>query len=275
MKIIEWNINHRFGYSRNKMPEWIKDVIQEKNADIIILTETSFKVPNWEEEYCKLFDRKEYYVFCSSNTDVGSNEVSIAVKKEHFKVNSFKSFLSEGHTYPDHLEIRCTHKATKKDLVIVGVRIHAMNISNQQKKSEFETVLESVKNDENVIISGDFNNYRRGFKDKDNTWDLSEVKKISEKNGFYMYTPDGGSIYTDNRGDYSFPEDHIFTKGKSIELSCDNYDRDFVEKDKNVYKWGKDFQKYVGKDKNGNIDNENVEPPFPDHAILEAFFDIK
>lgn len=46
MKIIEWNINHRCGYSRSNMPKWAKSVIQSKKADIIVLTETSFKVPN-------------------------------------------------------------------------------------------------------------------------------------------------------------------------------------------------------------------------------------
>ena len=49
--------------------------------------------------------------------------------------------------------------------MIVGVRIHAINISNQQKREEFNAVLKSVKYDENVMIVGDFNNYRRGFYD--------------------------------------------------------------------------------------------------------------
>lgn len=51
MKIIGWNINHRYGHSKAKMPKWVKKVIQNKKADIIVLTETSFKVSNWEEEY--------------------------------------------------------------------------------------------------------------------------------------------------------------------------------------------------------------------------------
>lgn len=137
MKIIEWNINHRYGNSKNTMPLWIKDVIKEKNADIIILTETSFKVKNWEDEYHNMFDRNKYYVFCSQNTEVGSNEVSIAVKKEHFNIECVRSFCSEGHKYPDHLEIHCIHKKTNKKLSIIGMRIHAMNISDQEKKMNF------------------------------------------------------------------------------------------------------------------------------------------
>ena len=42
MKIIGWNINHRNGRSKTNMPTWIKTVIQEKEADIIALTEDLF-----------------------------------------------------------------------------------------------------------------------------------------------------------------------------------------------------------------------------------------
>ena len=42
MKVIEWNINHRYGHSKKEMPKWIKDVIEEEEATIIVLTETSF-----------------------------------------------------------------------------------------------------------------------------------------------------------------------------------------------------------------------------------------
>ena len=62
MKVLGWNINHRLGYGKTKMPTWVKTVVQEKNADVIVLTETSFKVPNWEQEYRELVDRKDYYV---------------------------------------------------------------------------------------------------------------------------------------------------------------------------------------------------------------------
>ena len=40
--------------------------------------------------------------------------------------------------------------------MVVGVRIHAMFIINQQKHEKLNTVLESVKYDENVMIVGDF-----------------------------------------------------------------------------------------------------------------------
>jgi len=273
MKVIEWNINHRYGHSKKKMSKWIKDVIDEEKATIIVLTEASFKIPNWEDEYRNLFDRNKYYVFCSNNTAVGNNEVTIAIEKDCFNIEYIKSYLSEGHLYPDHLEVHCIHKITKKKFVVVGVRIHAMNISNQQKREEFNTVLESVKYDENVMIVGDFNNYRRGF--DDSYWCLSKIDELATKEGFSMYTPQGGSIYKDNDGAYSFPEDHIFIKGQ-LNINTCKYERSlFTNRDTTVYKWKTDFQKYRGKDKNGEYLYDNIDDPFPDHAIIEADFDIK
>lgn len=268
MKVIEWNINHRYGHSKKKMPKWIKDVIDEEKATIIVLTETSFKIPNWEDEYRNLFDRNKYYVFCSNNTAVGNNEVTIAIEKDCFNIEYIKSYLSEGHLYPDHLEVHCIHKITKKKFVVVGVRIHAMNISNQQKREEFNTVLESVKYDENVMIVGDFNNYIRGF--DDSYWCLSKIDELATKEGFSMYTSQGGSIYKDNDGAYSFPEDHIFIKGQ-LNINTCKYERSlFTNRDTTVYKWKTDFQKYRGKDKNGEYLYDNIDDPFPDHAIIEA-----
>lgn len=268
MKVIEWNINHRYGHSKKKMPKWIKDVIDEEKATIIVLTETSFKIPNWKDEYRNLFDRNKYYVFCSNNTAVGNNEVTITIEKDCFNIEYIKSYLSEGHLYPDHLEVHCIHKITKKKFVVVGVRIHAMNISNQQKREEFNTVLESVKYDENVMIVGDFNNYRRGF--DDSYWCLSKIDELATKEGFSMYTPQGGSIYKDNDGAYSFPEDHIFIKGQ-LNINTCKYERSlFTNRDTTVYKWKTDFQKYRGKDKNGEYLYDNIDDPFPDHAIIEA-----
>lgn len=274
MKIIEWNINHRLGHSKKDMPKWVKEVVQNKKADIIILTETSFKVINWEVEYLDLVDREKYYVFCSNNTQVGNNEVTIAIKKNIFDVVYVKSFFSNEHTYPDHLEVSCTHKETGKKLVIIGMRIHAIEITNKQKKEEFETILKSTRDEKNVIIAGDFNNYRRGYQNCE--WCLTKVKELAKDEGFDMFTPSGGSINGDNKGEYSFPEDHIFVKGDSIKVDkLYDYDREFVKKAPDIYQWKTDFQHYKGKDKNGNNKYDKIDDPFPDHAIIEANFHIE
>lgn len=276
MKIIEWNINHRDGYSGQSMPEWVKIVVQNQKADIIILTETSFKVPNWHVEYCKLVNREEYYVFCSNNSQVGNNEVVMAIKKDIFDIEYVKSFFAKDHTYPDHLEVHCIHKETKIRLTIVGMRIHSNKISDIEKQQEFKKVLEFLEKDENAIIAGDFNNYRRSYSSTDCAWCLGKAKSLAEENNFKMFTPSGSSIYQDNKGDDSFPEDHIFVKGNNIKMNkLYPYDRTFVENDTNIYKWGKDFQLYKGKDKNGKNLYDSISDPFPDHAIIKMDFTIE
>lgn len=42
MKVIEWNINHRYGHSKKKMPKWIKDEIDEEKATIIYSFDRNF-----------------------------------------------------------------------------------------------------------------------------------------------------------------------------------------------------------------------------------------
>lgn len=44
----------------------------------------------------------------------------------------------------------------------------------------------------------------------------------------------------------------------------------FTNRDTTVYKWKTDFQKYRGKDKNGEYLYDNIDDPFSDHAIIEA-----
>ena len=49
-----------------------------------------------------------------------------------------------------------------------------------------------------------------------------------------------------------------------------SYDRDFAKNDKTIYKWNRDFQVYLGKDKSGKNMYDSVPSPFPDHAILKC-----
>ena len=44
--------------------------------------------------------------------------------------------------------------------------------------------------------------------------------------------------------------------------------------DNAIYKWDKDFRKYLGRDENGKSVVEKVPAGYPDHAILTAQFEI-
>lgn len=272
MKIIEWNINHRAGQIVREMPEWVSEYIQEKHADIVVLTEVSFRIPNLEEQMKNMFNMSEYNVFYSFNTQNNQNDLVIAIKKESFDFISQQSFSSNAGKYPDNLIVSCIHKETGKKIMIVGMRIHALHgvRDNNEKREEFKNMLDYLKDKDNVIIVGDFNNYRCGYHDPNHIWDLENVKSLGNSYNYRMYTPEGGSIYCDHYNDKAqyFPEDHIFVKGQ-VKVTKTLYDRDFVNKDKMIYKWGKDFQ--------GQFDGRKspkINPPYPDHALLECELSI-
>lgn len=269
LKIIEWNINHRLGYSKRNMPEWVAEVIKEKDADIIILTECCDRVINWETEKKKAFDLNKYIVFTSNNDQGGNNDVTIAIKKEKIEVLYSKSFYAYGHNAPDHLQLKCRYRENGRIFIVVGMRIHAMNISDKQKFNQLDMVINELKEEDIVIIGGDFNNNRRDYSEI-GKWNLKEIDK--HLNGEYIrITPEGSSVYrdVDTDDDYCFAEDHFFVKGiKNIVVKA--YDRKFTYKDKNIYKWDSDFQTQYGWEKPEN----KISDPYPDHAILEARFSV-
>ena len=51
MKIIGWNINPRLGFFEENMLSWLKAEIKNKDANIIVLTKVSPKVPIFEEQF--------------------------------------------------------------------------------------------------------------------------------------------------------------------------------------------------------------------------------
>lgn len=269
MKIIVWNLNHRLGYGSTNMPEFVAETIREKKSDIIILTECCNRILNWQELKNKMFRSDPYLVFQSDNDQGQENDVMIAVNKDAVDVISSMSYFANGHTAPDHLQLVCKEKETKKEFVVAGIRIHSdRNLSNIDKNRQLELVLNNLSKYETAILAGDFNNYRRGFHDAE--WSLDAIDVLGEKYAFSRYTPDGSSIYKEylNNDDYAFAEDHFLTKGVGIDLKP--YDRSFCDKDSSTYIWGHDFQKDYGKDSGGKFCYESIPTPFPDHAILEA-----
>lgn len=289
--IMEWNINHRVGSSGEAMPEWVIDVINEKSADIIILTECSQRVPNWLEIKKKLFSGKQYVVFESNNDQAGQNDVLIAVNKNKFKVIYSKTYYSGNINTPDYLEVKCKCIFNGPEFTIVGMRIHDRDVKRPKKMNakeykeyekklderdskrnqEFRCALDNLSNEEVVIIAGDFNNYKRGCtRTFRQNWCMEVLDEICTEKGFRRYTPYGSSMFQehkDNDGD-AFAQDHFIIKGIDEErISLLPYDRSFAGKDKTVYMYGNDFSIY-------NYEWREIEwavpTPYPDHAILIA-----
>ena len=88
LKIMEWNINQRLNYAGVDIPDWISEVILEKKADIIALTEV-YRGDNWECIKKKSFN-SNYAVFESCHTLTGllSAQMAPAMKAEYFSPSS-------------------------------------------------------------------------------------------------------------------------------------------------------------------------------------------
>lgn len=268
LKIMEWNINQRMNYSGKNMPNWIADVIANEAADIIALTEV-YKGNNWEKVKTAAFN-SNYVVFETSNSSAGQNDVAIAININKLNVIYAKTYYPSTQGIPDYLEVKCKSKKTDKEFIFICIRIHA-SVRGSIRRQELKHTMSVVENEDTVIICGDFNNYRRGY--VDGTWCLNEISKICEKYNFVVKTPEGSSIYEENPSDtnYEFPEDHFLLKGiEEKDFSLSPYDRNFMENDKTIYRWNRDFQVHLGSDKNGKSIYDSVPTPFPDHAILKG-----
>ncbi|MDE5804137.1 MAG: endonuclease/exonuclease/phosphatase family protein [Lachnospiraceae bacterium] len=266
LKIIEWNINHRLGHSRMPMPIWVAEEIRNQHSDIAIITECSKRTSNWKKVCSDAFNSDKYLLLSSNNDQVGNNDVIIAVNREKIEVISYFSFLAKGHTAPDNLILKCQVKNSDELFTIVGLRIHAMNISDKEKLNQFQLVLGSIP-DGNVIIAGDFNCNRRSFVDKDR-WNITAIDNII-RDSYIRKTPEGASWARDvnSQDDYCFALDHFIVKGIS-DFEVKPYYRSFVNREPKIYKWGTNFQTKYGWEKPEN----QIPAPYPDHAILSAEF---
>lgn len=125
---MEWNINHRLGFSNMPMPTWVVEEIEEQQSDIAIITECSNRIPNWKKVSSEAFNPNKYLLFSSNNDQVNNNDVIIAVNRMEFEVISYTSFLAKDHTAPDNLILKCKERNTNRLFTIVGLRIHAKDM---------------------------------------------------------------------------------------------------------------------------------------------------
>ncbi|WP_017210155.1 hypothetical protein [Clostridium beijerinckii] len=283
MKIVEWNIHQMTNLKgTNMIPKLVIEELKEQVADIIVLTEF-FKVTDWTGFVNEL---AEYNTFVSDNSKNNQNDVLIAVKKELRIIKVKDIGCIKENNNPNFLSVDV--EIEDKILSIIGVRIRVESINRKYYKTdeEYEKVMKKEKENRRkqnniilnhichiknpIIVIGDFNNFRRGYKDE--VWCMDMVKGSYEKNGFTMADIKGESINQETHDiKYQFAEDHLIAK--NVEVSNPEYNRNFVERDKNIYKWGRDFSfLYNDKDK---WNNEYVQSPYPDHAILTATIKLK
>lgn len=98
-------------------------------------------------------------------------------------------------------------------------------------------------------------------------WNMSILSQICEQAEFKLVTPKGQSIYEENtkNEEYEFAEDHFVLRNMAIENEV--YDRDFTDRNRDVYIHGKNFSVYNSALRR-KIWSINVGSGIPDHAIL-------
>lgn len=258
--VLEWNINQRGGKGAGHIPEFVEEEIA--GADIAVLTEFCTRCEG-RDAFISHMTSKGYRCAVSGNT--GGNDILIAAKA-CFPILNWPCPWEPCYgvdKIPENLrvDLDCGGQV----LSVVGLRIKAQ-VTNGLRQEEFRWALNRIKDIPNpILLTGDFNNNRRGSENLD--WSTDILRKLLENQGFYLYTPEGGSIYEEYPQDSEFPYDHFAVKG--AEVSDFFYDRDFTRYVPEKYIWGRDFREPCFPGVN-YMKLASVKPPFPDHAILKG-----
>jgi len=268
-KVLGWNINQRSGLSK-EIPELIFQELLAQDADIIVLTEV---VKNDSlNSFIQKMREAGYESAISKNEN--TNEVCILWKAELYQLlNAPDSLITAmENDNPNYLMVELKDQSDKK-FNVVGYRIR---VGSKESVNEYESRARQMKivTDKLALLTGptlvvtDSNNLRRGATRKE--WNLSVLDSMLATVGFIRNTPEGSSIYAETAVsfEYEFAEDHIITKG--IEIRDAEYDRDFVKRDSDIYRWGKDFTKHI----EGTNSYKQIRVGFPDHAIVKGYFEI-
>jgi len=283
-KIAEWNLNN--AAHEILIPDFVSEEIKNLDVDIMIITE--FVYCSISASFLdKAFKECGYDYLITENFDKTNqqNDVIIAWKFDKFsmvdkfeKINKkFKTTFSSN--TPNFLVVKL--KETKyqgREFIVVGLRI-TMGDGEQKsqeklRRSQLVSVLEEINNITetdaycSIIIGGDFNNYRRGYKSGLNeSWDMPTFKEITLQKSYESYIPNGSSIYNEScfNKDYEFPEDRFVVKNCYVENY--KYDRSFTYRNSDIYIHGADFQVYDNHLKR-NIWKIICGSGIPDHAIL-------
>jgi hypothetical protein len=268
-KVIGWNINQRSGMGK-EIPGVVSEELLDQNADIIVLTEA---VKNDSlSVFIEKMQSNGYEAAISKNEN--TNEVCILWKRELYRLISVDDSLitAKDNDNPNYLMVALKDN-DNQGFNVVGYRIR---VGKKDSKEEYEFRAKQMRivTDKLSELSGptmvvtDSNNLRRGTKAKE--WNLSVLDSMLAEVGYKRNTPTGSSIFAANPAikDYEFAEDHIITNG--INITDIQYDREFVQRDTEVYKWEKDFTRRI----EGTDDYEQIRVGYPDHAIVKGYFEI-
>lgn len=270
ISLLEWNINQATNlHGTNEIPEFIGIEIVKRNPDSFILTEI-VKCKGYESFVTFLQENGyNYEISCNNaNEKDKQNDVLIGWKEELYEVLQVDNTIrtSKENNKPNYLMVKLKVLSDESVINVVGLRITIQSLFIRKRQMEIilNRLSEVITADEYTILSGDFNNNRRGF---DGDWSLSVLNILAKRQGFTLYTPEGSSIGSENtwNKEYEFAEDHfLINKGKMLDYI---YDRDFAYEYKDIYLHGGDFSVYIPPLKT-TVWKIDFGCGIPDHAIL-------
>jgi len=271
LRILEWNINGRSGFSgAYAIPPFVASEVLNKEADIILLNEFVLTA-GW---HCfKSIVEVEYELFASPYVS-GQNGILIGLRKKvnGLDYNSIKIITEMNTQYerPNFLQVDFNYMNSHYS--VIGVRSRVGFEKSEGVTTQLQAIYQhllSFNRKNKIICAGDYNAFPRVL------WKTTEIEgtlsDTLEAKGFGICCPayDGVSdSYIRRKGDYikwSFVRenggksllDHLIYLGVGIEKA--DYDWKFVTRENGYIKEGRDIKAE---------DNKEFLKCYPDHAIL-------
>lgn len=291
--VIEWSLNAQTGFNGYIMPvKLIADQILTHNPHIFIFTEFVKSAVGWIE--LKSILEETYMVYESPYmAHKKENGIVIGIRRNcGFEILDIKTkdiIFNSSQNAPNFLEVNL--RINREELSIIGTRIviessKIMDDSeHKQRFEQFSNLIEYVKNIENAIVLGDFNNSKihgdemetnkkliqdiyKEFVQKDYNLQMLRAHVIEETdNRFSLYTesrqvPCIGASW-DSRKNKAIPP----MGKKNLGHKYDHLITNFKSKNNVVYNW--DFLKSYTKEEFGSSAS-TIKRGVPDHSILVA-----
>lgn len=263
LSIMEWNLHQQGG--KGRVPPFVSEEI--RSSDIVCLTEFCTE---GQGRRAFIADLEQRGYTCAASDNAKGNDVLIAAKSCFPILNCRWEPCRGEDAQPENLRVDLD--CGGRTLSVVGIRIKsldgvkALRERNRLRKRQLLWALSWIKDIEHpVLLTGDFNNNRRGSDNPD--WSMDVMEKLLKDQGFRLYTPEGSSMFEEHSDYAEFPYDHFAARGAKVSRLL--YDRDFTGRDPLAYFLGRDFRQpwYPGADAR---ELASVAPPFPDHAILKG-----
>ena len=287
LHILEWSLNLRSDKKKKVYPDFSNEInLISPKPDVLFLVETVKGNTTLSiDKYTVVAESSREGNGCSIailNTRLGSGDIQI-IKDVHP--------MLPGDNTPDFVQVDVSINNTIYNLISFRIRVENKQTEEeyQQRKEQFDNMLDYVKNLPQPIITGDFNNARILG---DRNIDYHEIQKQYKgkeqvKGGYYyqkikydllhtanliMHTPLYGNSFGLNSNDFKkqnisrnhgyLKYEHLVTP-KDMNVKNISYNWDFL--DTAVAKG--DIHKYA-------LDSGGIMKGFPDHAMLLADIEL-